>query len=132
PTGRAPPRPSTPPTSASWSTTPTRPRHSTKPPGPSTRPGPRADRGADMTTTTAQPGAQTAAPPTGALSAARRRARRRALLMRYALIAPAARCVLAFFGCPIVKNLVMSFQAYDCTTFFNGEAPFVGLANYRA
>src|SRR5699024_12495078 len=76
--------------------------------------------------------AQTAAPPTGALSAARRRARRRDLLMRYAFIAPAALYMHAFYGYPIVKNLVMSFQAYAFTTFFNGEAPFVGLANYRA
>ena len=85
-----------------------------------------------MTTTAVQPGAQSAARPTGALSAARRRARRRDLLVRYAFVAPAALYMLAFFGYPIVKNLVMSFQAYDFTTFFNGEAPFVGLANYRA
>src|SRR5699024_3653902 len=103
-----------------------------KPPGPSTRPGPRADRRAHMPTTTAQPGAQTAAPPTAALPAARRRPPRREPPMRYASLAPAALDMLAFFGYPIVKNLVMSFQAYDFTTFFNGEAPFVGLANYRA
>src|SRR5699024_4281628 len=86
----------------------------------------------DMTTTTAQPGAQTAAPRTGALSAARRRARRRDLLMRYAFIAPAALYMLAFFGYPIVKNLAMGFQAYHFTTCFNRGARFVGLANPRA
>src|SRR5699024_12677507 len=53
-------------------------------------------------------------------------------LLRYALIAPAPLHLLAFFCYPIVTNLVMSFQAYDLTTFFNGEAPFVGLPNYRA
>src|SRR5690625_6816071 len=40
--------------------------------------------------------------------------------------------MIAFFGYPIIKNVVMSFQAYDFTTFFNGHAPFVGLDNYAA
>ena len=43
---------------------------------------------------------------------------------------PAVLYMLAFFGFPIVKNLVMSFQAYDFATFFNGSAPFIGLENY--
>lgn len=38
--------------------------------------------------------------------------------------------MLALFGYPIVKNVVMSLQAYDLRTFFTGEAPFVGIANY--
>ncbi len=59
-------------------------------------------------------------------------ARRRDLLVRIGFIVPAALYMLAFFGFPIVKNLVMSFQAYDFATFFNGHAPFVGLANYEA
>jgi multiple sugar transport system permease protein len=63
---------------------------------------------------------------------ARRRSGRRDLLVRYAFVLPAALYMLAFFGYPIVKNLVMSFQAYDFATFFNGRAPFVGLDNYAA
>ena len=62
----------------------------------------------------------------------RRRSRRRDLMVRCAFVLPAALYMLAFFGYPIVKNLVMSFQAYDFSTFFNGRAPFVGLDNYAA
>lgn len=42
----------------------------------------------------------------------------------------AAACLLLFFGYPIVKNIVMSFQQYSITTFYTGAAPFVGLRNY--
>ncbi|GAA2821795.1 hypothetical protein GCM10020220_007780 [Nonomuraea rubra] len=35
-----------------------------------------------------------------------------------------------FFGYPIVQNVVMSFQEYTTSTFYSGEAPWVGLANY--
>jgi multiple sugar transport system permease protein len=45
-------------------------------------------------------------------------------------IVPAAIYVLLFFGYPIVKNLMMSFQEYTTKTFFTGEAPWVGLENY--
>lgn len=45
-------------------------------------------------------------------------------------LAPAAIYVLLFFGYPVVKNLVMSFQEYTTKTFFTGEAPWVGLDNY--
>jgi multiple sugar transport system permease protein len=38
--------------------------------------------------------------------------------------------VLVFFGYPIVQNVVMSFQDYTTTTFYTGEAPWVGGANY--
>ena len=62
----------------------------------------------------------------------RRRSRRRDLMVRCAFVLPAALYMLAFFGYPIVKNLVMSFQAYDFSTFFNGRAPFIGLDNYAA
>ncbi|PWH07175.1 ABC transporter permease [Brachybacterium endophyticum] len=53
-------------------------------------------------------------------------------LVRYAFIAPAVLYLLLFYGYPIVKNVVMSFQAYDFSTFFNGRAPFVGLDNYAS
>ncbi|WTF82626.1 sugar ABC transporter permease [Streptomyces sp. NBC_01594] len=45
-------------------------------------------------------------------------------------IVPAAAYLLLFFGYPIVKNVVMSFQQYTTTTFYTGAAPFVGLENY--
>jgi multiple sugar transport system permease protein len=56
--------------------------------------------------------------------------RRRERLAQLMFIVPAALVMLALFGYPIVKNVVMSLQAYDLRTFFTGEAPFVGLANY--
>ena len=50
--------------------------------------------------------------------------------MRYGFLAPAALYLAAFFGYPIVKNVVMSFQEYTSATFFSGLAPFVGPDNY--
>jgi multiple sugar transport system permease protein len=38
--------------------------------------------------------------------------------------------VLVFFGYPIVQNVVMSLQKYTTATFYTGEAPWVGIANY--
>ncbi|MEV0829202.1 carbohydrate ABC transporter permease [Nonomuraea rubra] len=43
---------------------------------------------------------------------------------------PAVVFVAMFFGYPIVQNVVMSFQEYTTSTFYSGEAPWVGLANY--
>jgi multiple sugar transport system permease protein len=45
-------------------------------------------------------------------------------------VAPAAIYMLAFFAVPVVQNVIMSFQNYTTTTFYTGEAPFVGLSNY--
>jgi multiple sugar transport system permease protein len=45
---------------------------------------------------------------------------------------PAVLFLLLFFGYPVVKNIVMSFQAYTTSTFYTGEAPWVGLANYAS
>lgn len=53
-------------------------------------------------------------------------------LVRYGFIAPAVVYLALFFGYPIVKNFVMSFQHYTSATFFSGVAPFAGLDNYRA
>ncbi|MEZ0094862.1 carbohydrate ABC transporter permease [Streptacidiphilus sp. EB129] len=58
------------------------------------------------------------------------RARFRESLAQWLFIAPAALYLLLFFGYPIVKNVVMSFQQYTITTFYTGAAPFVGLRNY--
>lgn len=43
---------------------------------------------------------------------------------------PAIAYMLAFFGYPVVKNVVMGFQDYTMKSFFTGEAPWVGLRNY--
>ncbi|MFC4224158.1 carbohydrate ABC transporter permease [Lysinibacter cavernae] len=45
-------------------------------------------------------------------------------------VAPAAVYIVLFFGYPVVKNLTMSLQEYTTKTFFTGEAPWVGFANY--
>ncbi|CAM3481746.1 carbohydrate ABC transporter permease [Isoptericola cucumis] len=39
--------------------------------------------------------------------------------------------LLLFYGYPVVQNVVMGFQQYTISTFFTGEAPWVGLDNYR-
>ncbi|GAB7188412.1 sugar ABC transporter permease [Kitasatospora sp. Ki12] len=49
---------------------------------------------------------------------------------RWLFLAPAAVYLLLFFGYPVVKNVVTSFQRYTATTFYTGSAPFVGLRNY--
>jgi multiple sugar transport system permease protein len=55
---------------------------------------------------------------------------RRERLIQWLFLVPAIVYVIAFFGYPVVKNLVMSFQEYTTRTFFTGEAPWVGFANY--
>lgn len=45
-------------------------------------------------------------------------------------LAPAAAYLVLFFGYPLVRNLVTSFRQYGVTSFYTGEAPFVGLRNY--
>ncbi|ARC58179.1 Lactose transport system permease protein LacF [Frondihabitans sp. 762G35] len=49
---------------------------------------------------------------------------------RWLFVTPAVVFVAIFFGYPIVKNVIMSFQDYSTKTFFTGEAPWVGFANY--
>ncbi|MGP3973907.1 carbohydrate ABC transporter permease [Streptomyces sp. 8N114] len=57
---------------------------------------------------------------------------RRTTLLRWLFIAPALLYMAAFFGYPLVRNVLMSFQHYTPTTYFTGEAPFNGLDNWRA
>ncbi|WP_432496835.1 carbohydrate ABC transporter permease [Kineococcus gypseus] len=66
--------------------------------------------------------------------AAPRRARRitRTRLVEAAFLAPAVVYLALFFGYPVVKNVVMGFQEYGASTFYTGEAPWVGLDNYAA
>lgn len=60
------------------------------------------------------------------------RGRRAESVIRVLFVVPAAIAIIALFGYPIVKNVTMSFQDYGLRTFFTGEAPWVGLRNYRA
>lgn len=56
--------------------------------------------------------------------------RGRTRLLELAFLAPAVAYLTLFFAYPVVKNVLMGFQEYTTTTFFTGEAPWVGLANY--
>ncbi|WP_381793146.1 carbohydrate ABC transporter permease [Streptomyces niveus] len=53
-------------------------------------------------------------------------------LLRWLFVLPALLYMTLFFGYPLVRNIVMSFQRYTPTTYFTGEAPFTGLDNWRA
>ena len=74
--------------------------------------------------------AETTAPSTGTVPAPRRRGRRGEDIAKILFVVPAALTLVALFGYPVVKNLVMSFQNYTLRTFINGRAPWVGLKNY--
>lgn len=60
----------------------------------------------------------------------RGRARIRRRTRQWLFVVPAAFMIGWFFGYPIVKNVVMSFQNYSTSTFYTGDAPWVGIANY--
>jgi multiple sugar transport system permease protein len=66
------------------------------------------------------------------LPAPRRRPRRENPFTAWAFLLPAVAYVVVFFGYPLAANLVMSTQDYTVKSFYTGEAPFVGLANYAA
>jgi multiple sugar transport system permease protein len=59
-----------------------------------------------------------------------RRVGRREDLLKIGFVIPAAVAMILLFGYPVIKNLLMSFQDYTLKTFFTGQAPFLGLANY--
>ncbi|PWV55176.1 carbohydrate ABC transporter permease [Nocardiopsis sp. L17-MgMaSL7] len=52
-------------------------------------------------------------------------------LMKWLFITPALLYMLLFFGYPLIRNVVMSFQDYSFATYFTGESPFNGLENWR-
>lgn len=84
-----------------------------------------------MTTSTATAAASTkASEKTAAPDPARLRRRRR--LAQWGFVAPAVVFMLLFFGYPLVRNVVMSFQHYTPKTFFTGRAPFNGTDNWSA
>ncbi|NEC53947.1 sugar ABC transporter permease [Actinospica acidiphila] len=60
------------------------------------------------------------------------RARLRRRIARWGFVAPAVVFMLLFFGYPLVRNVVMSFQHYTPKTFFTGEAPFNGADNWSS
>ncbi|MCW5221376.1 sugar ABC transporter permease [Verminephrobacter aporrectodeae subsp. tuberculatae] len=43
---------------------------------------------------------------------------------------PALLFLAVFFGYPLLSNVAMGFQQYTAKTFFTGQAPWVGFANY--
>jgi multiple sugar transport system permease protein len=71
-----------------------------------------------------------------------RESRRRARLLRpgsstlalleFGFIAPVVAYILLFFVYPLAQNIAISFQDYTSASFYTGNAPFVGLANYSA
>ena len=56
------------------------------------------------------------------------RARHRAIEVLF--LVPAVAYLVAFFGYPVVKNVLMAFQHYTSATFFTGVAPWAGFKNY--
>ena len=60
----------------------------------------------------------------------RRNRHRRERLFQWLFLVPAVVYMALFFGYPVVKNVIMSFQDYTTATFFTGEAPWVGVQNY--
>lgn len=66
----------------------------------------------------------------GTAPQAPRRRRKPERITKLLFIVPAALYIFAFFAFPVVKNITMSLQEYTTATFFTGEAPWVGFANY--
>src|SRR6266849_2286535 len=52
-------------------------------------------------------------------------------LLGLAFLLPAALYVLAFYVYPLIYNFLMSVGHYTAKSFVTGEAPFVGLGNFR-
>jgi multiple sugar transport system permease protein len=78
---------------------------------------------------TAPAGAAVVPPPSGA-APTRKSSRRGEEIAKVLFVVPAAVAMILLFGYPVVKNLIMSLQDYGLRTFFTGQAPFVGAANY--
>jgi multiple sugar transport system permease protein len=68
--------------------------------------------------------------PSGSASRGPKRWWSRERITQLVFVLPAVIYLLLFFGYPLVQNIVMSFQQYTTSTFFTGEAPWVGFANY--
>jgi multiple sugar transport system permease protein len=62
----------------------------------------------------------------------KRRPTRYSQWTRYGFIAPIVAYVLLFFAYPIFQNIMMSLENFTATSFYTGQAPYVGFANYSA
>ena len=63
------------------------------------------------------------APPPVPPHRARSGSRRLEEITKILFVVPAALAIVALFGYPVVKNVLMSFQDYGLKTFFTGKAP---------
>jgi multiple sugar transport system permease protein len=81
-------------------------------------------------TKTLAPAPPTDGPVPAPATARRSGSRRLEEITKVLFVVPAALAIVALFGYPVVKNVVMGFQDYGLKTFFTGRAPFVGLSNY--
>ncbi|GAB2811415.1 carbohydrate ABC transporter permease [Streptomyces daliensis] len=81
-----------------------------------------------MSTLTPAPPRAAARPPAQAPAGSRHRQ----TLFRWLFVVPALGYMALFFGYPLVRIILMSFQEYTPATYFTGEAPFNGLDNWRA
>jgi multiple sugar transport system permease protein len=57
---------------------------------------------------------------------------RRTQWTAWGFLTPVVVYLLLFYAYPIGRNLVMGFQNYTARSFVTGEAPYIGLDNYRA
>ncbi|MGI3780400.1 MAG: carbohydrate ABC transporter permease, partial [Janthinobacterium lividum] len=82
----------------------------------------------------ASPGSPITASPGGAglPKPQRNQVRSRKRWSLWLFVAPAVVYLLAFFAVPVINNVTMSFRNYTTATFYTGQAPFVGFANYVA
>ncbi len=78
------------------------------------------------------PSSASAPAPGRSASPGRAPGRGRERAVQWLFLAPAMLYMIAFFGYPIVKNVVMSLQNYSVASLYTGSAPFAGLLNYRA
>jgi multiple sugar transport system permease protein len=62
----------------------------------------------------------------------RRLTLRRDRLVYWAFLSPALLYLVAFFAYPVARNVAISFQDYSISSLYTGQAPYAGLANYRA
>lgn len=72
------------------------------------------------------------APAAITAGAAPRRPRRRTAWRAAGFVLPVWVYVLCFYVYPLASNVKMGFQNYSVASFYTGQAPFVGFANYTA
>jgi multiple sugar transport system permease protein len=56
---------------------------------------------------------------------------RRDRLIGLLFLVPAVVYIVVFYVYPILYNILMSFERYTAKSFVTGEAPFIGLGNFR-